>query len=260
MLNKIDEIIFIPNWNGHLYLNDYKDNSVTLLYNKINFTNKKLLQITPNNPKETAEIISNHIKQQEKKDKLLFVTGDHSNTYTLFKEFIKQNNKNKNKNKTKSPKLVIFDAHPDVEVSTDMISHEDYLRNLIEEQIVKPQDVYLFGIRTFSRVEFDYLLKKGVNFQTISDILQDKKKIIDILKTISEDIYLSLDIDVLDPDVACGTYYKEWCGLQLDELLKFIEVISDKVAWCDICEYYFENDENLITCNNVIKLIESFVR
>lgn len=244
------KIQFIPNWNGHLFLQEYKDNSITKLFNEFKSNNKILIDIEKNNIEKTNQIIQkSFLENFDNGNFVLSVTGDHSNSYPLIKAFAEKN---------ENFKLVIFDAHPDVEVGTDLVSHEDYLRYLIEENIILPENIYLFGIRTFSRTEFEYLIQKGVNFWTISDVLKDKENIKEVLKSIKGDIYLSVDIDVLDPDVAPGTYYREWCGLNLDELLCFIKIIKLQISSADITEFYSEKDEDEITLNNVLKLIESF--
>ncbi len=248
----IKKILFFPNWNGHLYLYNYNDKSVNLLYNYIKCKNKELINIKKNNITETNLLIETKLGENLKQNNfILSICGDHSNTYSLFKKF---------KEKYKDSKLIIFDAHPDVEISTDLVSHEDYLRNLIENKIVNPKDVYLLGIRTFSRIELEYLIKKKINFMTIKDIITDKEKVKNLLENIEENIYLSIDIDVLDPDFAPGTYYKEWCGLNIDELKEFINIIKKKVKASDICEYYSENDKNNITLNNIIELVSILIK
>jgi len=254
------KILFIPNWNGHLFLQDYRDidnKSISKLFKESKFENKELIEIEQNNIENTNKIIENKFLENLKENEnILSITGDHSNSYPLIKAYSKQF---KNKDDFK---IVIFDAHPDVEVSTDSISHEDYLRNLIEDNLVNPQNIYLFGIRTFSREEFEYLISKKINFFSITDVLRDKEKIEKILTKIkdeNENIYLTIDIDVLDPDVAPGTYYREWCGLNLEELIKFTNILKPKLKYIDISEFYSEKDENEITKKNIFKLIDSLI-
>ncbi|MCA9496598.1 MAG: arginase family protein [Nanoarchaeota archaeon] len=253
------KLLFIPNWNGHLYLQEEEDKSVTKLFEDIDFENKELLKIEKNNIKKTNKIIENSFKNNYKNNnKIISITGDHSNSYPLINAFSKQQ---KESNKFK---LIIFDAHPDVEVSTESISHEDYLRNLVDNNIIKPENIYLFGIRTFSRTEFEYLQERQINYFTITDILRDKEKIKKILNEITVsnlDIYLSIDIDVLDPDYAPGTYYTEWCGLYIDELIDFIEIIKSKINCADITEYYSKKDDkNKTTLKNTIKLVKNLLK
>jgi len=280
------KLLFIPNWNGHLFLQDYEDKSITKLYELINFENKtsrkvsegsgisskknslNLIKIEKNNIENTNKIIEEEFSLAQKEfSKIISITGDHSNSYPLIKSYAKKKKDSLThkvrseyfEQNSKSFKLVIFDAHPDVEVSTDSITHEDYLRNLVDDKIVDPQNIYLFGIRTFSREEFEYLIDKKINFWSISDVLKNKNSIKKILKELSGDIYISIDIDVLDPDDAPGTYYREWCGLHIEELIEFIEILKPKTNHFDITEFYAEKDENEITQKNVLKLIDKII-
>jgi len=249
MNNKI--INFIPNWNGHLYLQQYKDNSIIKLYNELNHENKTLIKITQNNINQTFSTIQQEFQKNINQFQLS-ITGDHSNSYPLIKTFSKIHGNDF--------KLVIFDAHPDVEIGTDIVSHEDYLRFLIEENYVKPENVYLFGLRTFSRTEYEYLKEKKINFKTITDMLNNPEQIKQILKELTGTIYLSLDIDVLDPDVAPGTYYQEYCGLYLEELFEYINLLKPKISSADFTEYYSEKDDKLETTKiNALKIINKLI-
>ncbi len=244
------QLLFISNWNGHLYIQEHDDKSVSRLYELTEYENKELVSVFKNDMVKTNSLIESAFDKY-RNEFVLSVIGDHSNSYPLIKAFSKEN---------KSCKLVVFDAHPDCEVSTDVVSHEDYLRNLIDNGFTSPQNIYLFGIRTFSRTEFEYLTEKRVNFYTISDILRDAEKIKEILRGIREEIYLSIDVDVLDPDDAPATYYSEWCGLRINELIEFVKIILPKVKSADIGEFYIEKDKDEITQRNVLKLIETFLK
>ena len=245
------KINFIPNWNGHLFLQSYKDNSITKLYKELEHKNKVLVEIEQNNITQSNKNIETEFNK-DLNNFQLSVTGDHSNSYPLIKAFSKENGNDF--------KLVIFDAHPDVEVGTDLVSHEDYLRFLIDESLVKSENIYLFGIRTFSRTEYQYLVDKKVNFMSITDVLQNDKKVKDILEELAGTIYTTIDIDVLDPDVAPGTYYREYCGLYLEELLDYLSIIIPKSKSADFSEFYSEKDDKLETTKiNALKLINHII-
>ena len=244
------KIFFIPNWNGHLKIPNYDDNSVLKIYKQLKYKNKEIIEGKKNEISKTQNLI--YKKSLDEKDFILSIAGDHSNSYALIKSFSKKN---------KDFSLVIFDAHPDCEASTGVVSHEDYLRFLVEKKIVSPKNIYLFGIRNFSRLEFDFLEKYKINFFTITDILKNKKKVENILKKIKENIYLSVDIDVLDPTCAPATYYSENCGLYIEELIEFIKILKPKIKSCDICEFYgkFE-DKKKTTEKNILKIIDIFIK
>jgi arginase family enzyme len=247
------KILSIPNWNGHLFLQEYNDKSITVIHKEIKFKNKELVKVEKNNFEDTNKNIEEAFTEAFQEDKfVLSITGDHSNSYSLLKAFSQQK---------KEFKVVIFDAHPDVEVATGVASHEDYLRCLIDEGYVNPENIYLFGIRTFSRTEYEYLVEKKVNFWSITDVLNNQEKIKNILREIKGEIYLTTDIDVLDPDHAPATYYREHCGLYIDELIELINIIKPKVISADITEYYAEKeDENKTTNKNLHKLIDLFIK
>lgn len=243
------KILAIPNWNGHLFLSEESDSSVGSIFDDVKFEHKEVVKVIKNNIEETNNSIFRSFKQAFDEGFVLSITGDHSNSYSLVKALF---------NVRDDFSYVIFDAHPDVEVGVDSVSHEDYVRHLVEENIIDAKDIYMFGLRTFSRTEFEYLEEKGIHYYTISDILKDKENIKEVLNSIRGDIYLSLDVDVLDPDHAPGTYYREWCGLYVEELLEFVEVIKPQVISADITEYYAPKDEEGVTKANVLKLVESF--
>jgi agmatinase len=244
------EFLFIPNWNGHLFLAEKTETSIKYLFEKFDFKNSTICKITKNNFEETQIQIEKNYNEIEKNKIPFCICGDHSNSYYLIKEFFK---KNPNFN------LVIFDAHPDCEIDTGIVSHEDYVRFLIEEKIVNPKNIYLIGIRTYSRLELEYLKKMKVNYFGILETLENPQKINEILKTLKNDIYLSIDIDVLDPDFAPATYYREYCGITITELIEFLKNITkEKIKSIDICEYYKEKENKEITENNILKLINFY--
>ena len=84
------KLLFIPSWNGHLYLQEHKETSVNKLYSEIKSKNKTLVKIEKNNIEKTNEIIENEFEKHYKKEEgILSITGDHSNTYPLVKAFKK---------------------------------------------------------------------------------------------------------------------------------------------------------------------------
>ncbi|MFH1850095.1 MAG: arginase family protein [archaeon] len=81
----------------------------------------------------------------------LIIGGDHSITYASFLAFSKA---------FENPGLVVFDAHPDAENNFSPPTHEDYLRVLVEEGHLNPQNVILVGVRTWHKNESDFFRKK----------------------------------------------------------------------------------------------------
>ncbi len=157
------------------------------------------------------------------------IGGDHSVSFFLYQNF-------------KGKPLVIFDAHPDLEFSTKFPTNEDWLRLLIEERLVNPEKVYLVGIRNFAPHEMNFIKEKGINFLLCNEIESSD----DISSFIPrKDFYLSIDIDVLDPAFAPGTYFREPFGLNPKLLIDALS--RTKPLSMDITEINLDFDVNFIT-------------
>ncbi|MBI4154680.1 arginase family protein, partial [Candidatus Woesearchaeota archaeon] len=136
------------------------------------------------------------LKQIENLKGRIFIGGDHSISYALVKGFFKR---------FKNFGLVVFDAHPDCCEPFKTVTHEDWLRKLIEEKVIKKENILLFGIREVDKTEFEFL--KGMSIIKCKEILENKDYTNKLMNFINKfkNIYLSLDIDVVDPKDAPGT-------------------------------------------------------
>jgi len=158
------------------------------------------------------------------------IGGDHSTTYGLFKNFSKKN---------ENAGLIIFDAHCDCVDNFSPPTHEDFNKVLIEEGYLKSENLMFIGLRRVDSIEQDYLDEKGIKYILMEDIKDNATLINEIKKFTSklDNIYLSLDIDVLDPSEAPGTGYLEDNGMSLSDF-KYIlgEIIDEKIKQVDIVE------------------------
>ena len=75
------------------------------------------------------------------------------------------------------------------------------------------------------------------------------------------ELYLSIDIDVLDPSFAPGTGYLEPGGLSTRELIYFIQRIKllKNLKRIDLTEVNPEKDINDITVKNAAKIISELL-
>ncbi|HEY0221521.1 MAG TPA: arginase family protein [Lactovum miscens] len=155
----------------------------------------------------------------------LAVGGDHSITYYCAESLPKSNSC-----------LIIFDAHL------------DYFPNAEKE--IKNWNFIEFLLHTFSKIiilgerNFEYSREKhekitvfssvDLNFR-MDNILDELAKIIGSM----ENIYLSIDMDVLSSSEFSSVSYPVIGGIQMERLLFFIDKIisSGKVYFLDIVEY-----------------------
>ena len=180
--------------------------------------------------------------------------GDHSITYSTFKAFSEKN---------KNVGLIIFDAHPDCQ-SDFKVTHEDFLRVLIKEKLLKPENVILVGIRKWTNEEFAYLRDNNIKFFTSEQLYTNFVETCDIIIGISRNfdkLYVSLDIDVIDPAFAPGTGYIEPLGLQPRELFYILKRFKrlENLKWVDIVEVNPKKDINNMPVKLASRIIDELV-
>jgi arginase family enzyme len=189
-------------------------------------------------------------KISEIKTNFIALGGDHSITYSTFKAFA-QNFKN--------PGIIIFDAHPDL-MPPNNLDHETYLRKLIEDNIVKKENVILVALRNWDDEEYKYIQDNRIKVYPMKNIsMEGINNICDGLMSVAKDwdgLYLSIDIDAVDPAFAPGTGYTEPAGLTSRELIYLIHRIKllKNLKAIDIVEVNPDKDINDMTSRLAAKL------
>jgi agmatinase len=162
---------------------------------------------------------------------------------------------------SKIPKtaVVSFDAHLDLrnEFLGLKLSHTTFMRRINEE--TKPAKIIEVGTRSVCKEELAYAKKAGIEFLTTQQIRKEgsqraaerlKKKL-----TECEHIYLSIDMDVLDPAYAPAVQNPEADGLEMHVLLDILESICDtRVMGFDVLEIAPSYDQG-ITAIQTAKVI-----
>jgi arginase family enzyme len=204
--------------------------------------NVESVDVDNSNITKTNENIYNHIIQND--DMPFIIGGDHSITYTCFKAFAKQ---------FENPGMIIFDAHPDCENNFSPPSHEDYLRVLIEEGRLKKENIILVGLRVWDKKEYDYLKQNKIKYFSMKEINSEGiNEVSEALMTAALNfgsLYVSIDIDVLDPAFAPGTGYLEPFGLNTGDLMFFLHRLNKlrNINAFDLVEINPKKDLNHIT-------------
>ena len=192
-----------------------------------------------------------NLKNIEKTDGYIFLGGSHSITYALFRG-MKGDNKG----------LLIFDAHVDADFYTKTVTHEDFVRKLIEEKSLKRENLVYIGTRKIYNNELKFLKENKIKYFDMDKIFDLGLKescdcIMEICRQFS-DLYISVDIDVLDPSQAPGTGYLETGGLLSRELFYFLKRLKllKNLRRVDIVEVNPDKDVNEITVKTARKILE----
>jgi agmatinase len=111
---------------------------------------------------------------------------------------------------------------------------------LINEQ-VKPARIFELGTRAVCKEELEYAKKSGIEFFTSQQIRKDgiEKVTRNLQEKLSpyDNVYLSVDMDVLDPAFAPAVQNPEAEGIETNTLIDILCALCDKrVIGFDILE------------------------
>jgi len=199
-------------------------------------------------------IYKNALELFRQQDKVIFIGGDHSISFSLCKAFLDFCRNTKN-----NPGLIIFDAHPDCMPASKQPTHEEWLRGLLEVGF-PAKNILIIGIRAADEVELHYLKSKHINYysckELFTDIQQTCDGIMEAARKFSQ-LYISFDIDTIDPAFAPGTGYIEPAGLTSREFLYFFQrlLLLGNLKAADIVEINPEKDINGITVKLGTKIL-----
>ncbi|KUP04079.1 agmatinase [Bacillus coahuilensis m2-6] len=161
----------------------------------------------------------------------------------------------------KYPDLAIihFDAHTDLreEYEGEPLSHSTPIRKIAEH--IGPKNVYSFGIRSGMKEEFQWAKENGMHISKF-EVHEPLKKILPQLA--GRPVYVTIDIDVLDPAHAPGTGTVDAGGITSRELLASIHEIARsevKVVGADLVEVAPIYDNSEQTANTASKLIREMI-
>ncbi len=168
-------------------------------------------------------------KLAEHDSRLLFMGGDHFITYPLLRGL--------RRSKPGTYGLVYLDAHADFypTYSGHQYSHATTLRRILTDGLIDRVNLLTHDLRAALPEQKAELAKIGAiipqSLKSFSNAINKIAKQVDI-------IYISVDLDVLDPSVAPGVSHPESGGLNMIELAELLRACfaTGKVRYADIAE------------------------
>lgn len=141
--------------------------------------------------------------------------------------------------------MIHFDAHTDLYDSYFggfKYTHGTPFRRAIEDGVLDPKRTIQIGLRgsMYDTEDFDYGEKMGVRFMRIEEVKElGPRKVMEIARDVAGElpVYVSFDIDVLDPAYAPGTGTPEIGGLttfEAQQLLRGLRGLD--IAGADVVE------------------------
>ena len=143
--------------------------------------------------------------------------------------------------KAKKTAIVSFDAHLDLrtEFLGLALSHTTFMQLISKE--VKPAKIIEVGTRSVCQEEMDYAKEAGIEFIPTMQIKQEG--VVQTIKKLKEklapyeNVYLTVDMDVLDPAFAPAAQNPEADGISTGDLLDILCALCDKrVVGFDVLE------------------------
>lgn len=152
--------------------------------------------------------------------------------------------------------IVHFDAHADLrdDYLGQPLSHACVIRRCYE--IVGDDHIFQFGIRSGDRDEFyfanEHTEMHKFNFNGLEEVVEKLK---------GKNVYFTLDLDVLDPSVFCGTGTPEAGGVSFDELRKAVTLVCSElnIVGCDVNELSPHYDQSGASTAVACKIIREML-
>ncbi|MCL1902989.1 MAG: agmatinase [Oscillospiraceae bacterium] len=163
-------------------------------------------------------------------------------------------------------RLIHFDAHTDLrdEYLGEKLSHACVMRRCWE--VLGDNRIYSFGVRSGTREEFEWgekhiHLSKEYAMPTISSFLPNFTEGFDVVNSLGDNpVYLTIDIDVLDPSEFPATGTPEAGGVRFLELIQMIRyVCGANIVGADLVEYSHPYDTSGVCAATAGKVLRELL-
>jgi arginase len=178
--------------------------------------------------------------------RLLVLGGDHSITFPTLRAFVPR---------SEAITVLHLDAHADLydQFEGDRYSHASPFARVMEERLAGR--LIQVGIRTLSAHQRSQAGKLGVEI-----LGADRwREAVPLVGRIRGPLYVSVDIDVLEPMLAPGVSHPEPGGLTVRDVLEILNAIRVPVIGADIVEYNPGNDVRDLTARVAAKFVKELV-
>ena len=208
----------------------------------VNFHDAGDLEFPLGNTYKSLDLIEKNVEEIYKDGKRVFgIGGEHLVTLPEIKAVSKF---------YKDLAIVHFDAHTDLreEYLGEEMSHSAVIHHA--SKIVGPENIKQIGIRSGMKEEWEFMKEHKTLIHKYSelDVLKDKK------------IFVTVDLDVLDPSVMPGTGTPESGGMQFNELVGWFEYLKDfDIIGADVVELAPDYDASGVSTAVATKVIRELL-
>jgi agmatinase len=186
-----------------------------------------------------AEIEAGILKVLEDGFRPIALGGDHSITYPIVRAIARQH---------RAITILHIDAHGDLydEFEGDRGSHACPFARIMEERLVSR--LVQVGIRTLTPHQRDQIKRYDVDCIEMQHFAGGARP------GISGPVYLSIDIDGIDPAFAPGVSHREPGGLTVREVITMIHGVDGPIVGADVVEFNPSQDLGGVTASVAAKI------
>ena len=213
---------------------------------EVSFYDAGELDLPFGNREESLSIIENAARETLTAGKFFFgVGGEHLVTYPVIKAYLE-----------KYPDLAVvhFDAHADLRCDYlgEELSHATVIRRTAD--LIGPERLIQIGIRSGPKEEFEWMEKN----QTL---VKDKTQLKQAIKKLeNRPVFITVDLDVLDPSIMSGTGTPEAGGMTYKEFIDWLlEFRGQNIVGCDVVELSPDYDQSGVSTAVAAKVIREML-
>jgi len=217
--------------------------------------NLEEIHVDLENLEEANELIFENSKEAfEKNEKVFFIGGDGSISYSILKAFEKVQ---------ENSMLIVFDSHSDCLEETHFAGDKNWLRKLVEKGF-EGRKIILISARNLSEEEIQFIKENEITLISMEVLEEEIAGVCDIVMErarASGGFYISIDMDCLDFAFAPGVNYPEVGGLTSRQLIYFVKRLSllKNFRGADIVEINPDKDINKMTIKLGAKLLSEMI-
>jgi agmatinase len=177
----------------------------------------------------------------KKKARPIILGGDHSITYPIMKAMARV---------FRPLDLLHFDAHPDLyeDLYGDRLSHACPFARIMEDGLA--DTLVQVGVRAATANQRAKARRHGVRMVEMKDFREG------LILSFKNPLYISFDLDSLDPAFAPGVSHQEAGGLTTRQAIDLIHRLKARIVGLDVVELNPARDPSGITASAAVKIIK----
>lgn len=208
----------------------------------VNFHDAGDLELPLGNSTKSLEVIKENVEEIYRDEKKVFgIGGEHLVTLATMHAILKY---------TDNLAIIHFDAHSDLrkEYLGETLSHSAVLYHI--GMLIGFENIKQIGIRSGTKEEFDLMKKYNTKVDFPDQLSKLKNK----------NVFVTVDLDVLDPSVISGTGTPEAGGFTFNELMEWFEGLKGlNIIGADVVELAPHYDASGVSTAVAAKVIRELL-